>query len=375
MRRRPTRAAGAVAACGALLVLMSGPAQATWLAVIGALVLGVPLASMTMRNRLDHADVELDCVDRARVGDVVGLVVQVHARGGPVPLHRLAVEGGPFGSLDLLVDPVARGQRAEAQVDAVVETRGLHDGAPYRAGTGAAFGLIRTSRPGVASCRIEVGAALVDVAPQLLRAVTGATDDAVERRRGGGDEVHAVRDYRTGDAMRDVHWRSTARAGRLVVKDYERPVPTRSAVAVAGGAPGPAFEGLVSAAASVAQSWWRSGEPVDAVRLDPDGAPLVVRGASQYGLHSWSAAIQPVGGDLRAVCRMLLGEVRPTTVVLAVGPGAEHVAEACSDLLSAGSAVLVVSLPGLVQPLPIGVVHRVLDPDLDVARVLAGTTL
>jgi uncharacterized protein (DUF58 family) len=41
-------------------------------------------------------------------------------------------------------------------------------------------------------------------------------------RKGDGMEFHGVREYRPGDPLRRVHWRTTARTGRLVVVEFER---------------------------------------------------------------------------------------------------------------------------------------------------------
>jgi len=41
------------------------------------------------------------------------------------------------------------------------------------------------------------------------------------RRRGESEEFVAMREYRRGDSLRRVHWRSTARLGELVVKEYQ----------------------------------------------------------------------------------------------------------------------------------------------------------
>nr|WP_255499102.1 MULTISPECIES: DUF58 domain-containing protein [unclassified Leucobacter] len=41
---------------------------------------------------------------------------------------------------------------------------------------------------------------------------------------------HAVRDYVHGDAMRHVHWRSTAKTGALMVRQYEESQTARSAI-------------------------------------------------------------------------------------------------------------------------------------------------
>jgi uncharacterized protein (DUF58 family) len=42
-------------------------------------------------------------------------------------------------------------------------------------------------------------------------------------RAGSGMEVFGVREYRAGDPLRRIHWRSTARLGELVVREYEPP--------------------------------------------------------------------------------------------------------------------------------------------------------
>jgi uncharacterized protein (DUF58 family) len=44
------------------------------------------------------------------------------------------------------------------------------------------------------------------------------------QRRASADaaEVRGVREYRTGDALRDIHWRSTARRGEPMVREYDK---------------------------------------------------------------------------------------------------------------------------------------------------------
>ncbi len=42
-------------------------------------------------------------------------------------------------------------------------------------------------------------------------------------RAGAGNELFGVREYRLGDPLRRIHWRSSARRGELVVREYEPP--------------------------------------------------------------------------------------------------------------------------------------------------------
>jgi uncharacterized protein (DUF58 family) len=77
----------------------------------------------------------------------------------------------------------------------------------------------------------------------------------------GGSDDASVRDYRYGDDLRKIHWRSSARSGGLMVRQEERPWHGRSLVLLdtrttafpssAGVSESPAFEWTVSAAASI----------------------------------------------------------------------------------------------------------------------------
>lgn len=72
---------------------------------------------------------------------------------------------------------------------------------------------------------------------------------------GESEEFVALRDYRAGDPLRHVHWRSSARTGRLVVKEFEDEFFVRHALVLdTFAAPGQAgaFEDAVSLAASFA---------------------------------------------------------------------------------------------------------------------------
>jgi uncharacterized protein (DUF58 family) len=45
----------------------------------------------------------------------------------------------------------------------------------------------------------------------------------VASRAGTGTEIFGVREYRPGDPLRRIHWRSTARRGELIVREFEPP--------------------------------------------------------------------------------------------------------------------------------------------------------
>jgi uncharacterized protein (DUF58 family) len=49
----------------------------------------------------------------------------------------------------------------------------------------------------------------------------GPLESDFGKSRGAGIEPRGVREYAPGDSLRFVHWRSTARTGRLLVKEFE----------------------------------------------------------------------------------------------------------------------------------------------------------
>ncbi len=98
-----------------------------------------------------------------------------------------------------------------------------------------------------------------------------------------GTDDAATREYRHGDDLRKVHWKSTARRGELMVRREEQPFQSRATLLLDGRAgahrgegPGSSYEWAVSAAASAGTSLARAGFALHLV--DHHGADLGVPG-------------------------------------------------------------------------------------------------
>lgn len=92
---------------------------------------------------------------------------------------------------------------------------------------------------------------------------------------------HALREYVPGDDRRHVHWKSTARTGRLMVRQFEETRQSRVAVAVdvaeSSHASQDEFELAISAAASVVLQAFREDNPlglVTSTELIPAVSPI-----------------------------------------------------------------------------------------------------
>jgi uncharacterized protein (DUF58 family) len=68
-----------------------------------------------------------------------------------------------------------------------------------------------------------------------------------------GEEISGLRNYRPGDPMRDIHWKSFARTGQPMVKEYQAEYFERHALLLdtSGAVAGAAFEDAVALAASL----------------------------------------------------------------------------------------------------------------------------
>jgi hypothetical protein len=82
---------------------------------------------------------------------------------------------------------------------------------------------------------------------------------AAAQRAGAGTELFGVREYVPGDSLRRIHWRSSARHGTLVVREYEPPGVETLAVYVDPAAKGRADEQVARIAASEAWDCIRNG--------------------------------------------------------------------------------------------------------------------
>ncbi|WP_018657269.1 DUF58 domain-containing protein [Actinomadura flavalba] len=106
-----------------------------------------------------------------------------------------------------------------------------------------------------------------------------------------GDDDVAPREYRHGDDLRRVHWRSTARRGELMVRREEQHTRDSAAVfldtrrsAYWGDGAASSFEQAVSAAASAGVHLARSGMPVSLVTDAGERVPATASGGTFEGL-------------------------------------------------------------------------------------------
>ncbi|MET7992483.1 DUF58 domain-containing protein [Amycolatopsis sp. NPDC005232] len=207
----------------------------------------------------------------------VGASGEVHLelwRSGRLPGGEVLLEDGvPYalGSKPrFVVERLPHDRRVLLRYPLQPLLRGIQQVGPLRATITDPFGLCEFERELIGHSRLVVVPRVVGLWGLPGGAGVGAGDDGTVRLHAGqGEPDVIVRHYRTGDDMRKVHWRSTARRDEVMVRVEERPwrggttvLVDHRAAAHHGTGPTASLEWAVSFAASVALHLRRSGHRV-----------------------------------------------------------------------------------------------------------------
>jgi uncharacterized protein (DUF58 family) len=198
---------------------------------------------------------------------------------------------------------VPAGREQETAYRRTLPRRGIHCLSGLRLSTRFPFGLLRRSMDLDAPADLLVYPALVPVTDAVLSSGLAELNDRQSTTRTRRGEFESLREFRTGDDPRDIHWRTSARRGRRFVRQFEGNTGRLVLVALddaqpkqpaPGGDPAAPFEAAVSLAASAAL--------------------VLLRQGYQVGLVTGSAFVAPGAGNMQAshILRSLaLVEMRP----------------------------------------------------------------
>ncbi|GHG29292.1 MULTISPECIES: DUF58 domain-containing protein [Amycolatopsis] len=195
-------------------------------------------------------------------------------RSGRLPAGEILLEDGvPYalGSRPrFVVERLPHDRRVALRYPLQPVLRGIQQVGPLRATITDPFGLCEFERELIGHSRLVVVPRVVSLWGLPSGAGIGVGDDGTVRLHAGQGEADViVRQYRQGDDLRKVHWRSTARRDEIMVRVEERPwrggttvLLDHRAAAHHGAGPAASLEWAVSFAASAALHLRRSGHRV-----------------------------------------------------------------------------------------------------------------
>jgi uncharacterized protein (DUF58 family) len=153
-----------------------------------------------------------------------------------------------------------------ARTVAVLPSRGKRRLGALNIRTGYPFGLVWRQVELLPPEEVVVLPALGGVHRGRFRRFLRGTDPRRERprqiairHRAAQAEFHGLREWRTGDSPRWIHWRTSARRGTVMVREFEDPQGDDLLVLfdTRGELPGRRFEARISLAASLCWEWCR----------------------------------------------------------------------------------------------------------------------
>ncbi|MCO5307697.1 MAG: DUF58 domain-containing protein [Austwickia sp.] len=334
----------ALALIALTLGLWQGWVELTALALVLLTVL-IAAFAWTLRRAAFAAHIDLD-THRIPVGDeVLGRVV-VRNRGA-----RLAVPDRielPVGaSRDWYPLPLlARGAEHEQAFAVPGRRRAVVAVGPVRSRRGDPLGLLRRTQRWTDAETIYVHPRTVHVdlgTAGLLRDIDGiATRDLSS----SDVSFHALREYQPGDDRRAVHWLTTARTGRLMIRQFEEARRSHLllllSLRAADYASADDFETAVSVVGSCGGAALRQGRQLTVMAgprvLPAPTAPLLLDRLAELGLDPAAA---PLAEAVAAAARHAAAA---SAVILVTGSGIAPaelaVADARLPLGMAGSALL-----------------------------------
>lgn len=278
--------------------LVATNTQSGWLFLLSAFLLGLLLMSwLPPRRAARQADLQREMLGSPQRG--VPLRVRLRLTNqGTRPLREVLVvdpanpwskEGEPFR---WVVPTLPPGQSVSAEYTLTPGCRGEHRLAGSVLSFGAPFGLFKVSATLPDSDPFLIFPRLVTLSArrQRTRLAGILTDFTSPRSKGDSLSLRSLREYRAGDDLRQVHWKSSAKSSQGVLLVREHHAPSRQlSLLVLDTSARPSdqvseeqFENSVTLAASLLWSAHRAGTRSTLLVRDEQGWQRWTRWEEQY---------------------------------------------------------------------------------------------
>jgi uncharacterized protein (DUF58 family) len=180
-----------------------------------------------------------------------------------LPSYSVTLEAG---GRRLYLDRLGAGEERLVTWETTLPRRGRHRLPGLRVTTRFPFGLFVKASRLILDQEVVVFPAVHPLDAERRRALA-ASGARASRRRGRGHDLYNLREYRPGDDRRTIHWRSSAKAGSLVVREHEADTSTDARIVLVGDGAGAAGrrEAALAEAASLAAHLLQAGGTVELV--------------------------------------------------------------------------------------------------------------
>lgn len=278
-------------------------------------------------------DWEREATERAFEGDTVRVCLRIRNRGRLPRFFLWLSDAVPEwlstnGSPEFVVQTLWPGDSVDATYEAVAEKRGVYALGPVSTLVTDPLGLFSIWRHHEVPGEMVIYPRPVPLSSADIMGshALGLTDAQRLAAAGAGSDFYGIRDYRPGDERRRIHWKSTARLGRLAVVDYQQG-SAEDVVIVLDLKQGTEFghgrettlEYAVKAAASLAAHSVEQGASAALVATSSEG-PQWLRatdGEELYDIYEFLARAQADGDErVSGVMERAGNSIGPGTIVV-----------------------------------------------------------
>jgi uncharacterized protein (DUF58 family) len=265
--------------------------------------------------------------------------------------------------IDLATPSLAAGEQSRHEFTVPTSRRGVLDIGPVRGVRADPVGLVRRELVWTGTTQLFVHPKTIDVPSTSTGLIRDLEGQRTRDLTNSDVSFHALREYVAGDERRYIHWKSTAKTGTYMVRQFEETRRSRLVVALSLAesdfASDAEFEMAVSAAGSLGLRAIRDAREVSVVVGDatPEFAKRKVFGIRQLGSLSRTRLLDDLAGVERAESSLTIVDVARVT--------AEKLAGISVAFLVCGSLSTPTQLRAASVLFPVGVevIAVVCDPD------------
>ncbi|MEK6684616.1 MAG: DUF58 domain-containing protein [Nitrospirota bacterium] len=247
------------------------------------LILGMMLSLIIVSGILSEQSLRKISVERrfpTRIFAQQPVPVEMRITNGKrfLPSFSFRVDEGGNEIRSVYTFKLSAGETIASPQTTRFEKRGLCTLPPITLRTTFPFGFFHKSLIRPQAQTALVYPRIFPMPPGLRSARARAGQDHEHRRRGFGTDFHNLRDYTAADDARGIHWKSSARQSKLLLKEYEREEDGRVDLVLSNHLPGEGkseklladFERAVVLTAALAREFFRRGQTVNLQTLGSD---------------------------------------------------------------------------------------------------------
>ncbi len=291
--------------------------------VLATLLGLLAVSGLVSRQNIRRLELELTPPAEAYAGRPFALELELTNRGRWLG-RRLLVVSCPGQSRPALVPWLGPGERHGAAFEISAERRGWLRIPGVEVASIFPLGLFRKGLRYPAGLEVLVYPEIGDPPRRRWLSMHGLDERRPSRVAGRGHELLGLRSFRPGDDRRGIHWKQSARTGKLIYMEREAERGQRLSVVLDNGvgelrdeAEREEFEQLVSQAATAAHHYLRRGYEVGLVTRD--GRLPFGRGTAHRRrilellalVQPVPAAAEPLGGRDPGALRLEMGRAAP----------------------------------------------------------------